>query len=308
MMPLGARIAEGGQVGLLDRALAGAHHDELLLFLLREFLHREERRDLLVRFQLDQVHDRLALAARADVGHLVDLEPVGPAAVREDHDVGVRRRDEEVADVVLLARPHADAPLAAAALGAIGGDRRPLDVAGVGHRDRHVLVGDQVLDPQLAALVDDLGPALVAELLAHCLELADHELDQQLLAREDGAQPLDRLHQLEQLVEDLLALEPGEPLQLHVEDRLRLELRQLELRHQPVARLGRALRSANQLDHFVEVIERDLEPFEDVGARLRLPQLELGPAPHDLAAELDEVLDDVEQRHDLAAGRRQSPA
>ena len=41
-----------------------------------------------------------------------------------------------------------------------------------------------------------------------------------------------RLHQLEQLVEDLLALEAGQPLQLHVEDRLRLELRQLELRHQ----------------------------------------------------------------------------
>ena len=134
------------------------------------------------------------------------------------------------------------------------------------------------------------------------------ELDQQLLARQDRAQPLDRLHQLEQLVEDLLALEPGEALELHVEDRLRLELRQLELRLQAVARLGRALRSANQLDHLVEVIERDLEAFEDMGPRLGLAQLELGPAADHLAAELDEVLDDVEQRHHLAAGRRRSPA
>ena len=94
-----------------------------------------------------------------------------------------------------------------------------------------------------------------------------------------------------ELVEDLLALEAGQPLQLHVEDRLRLELRQLELQLQALARFGGALRSANQLDHFVEVIERDLEAFEDMGPGLGLAQLELGPAPDDFAAELDEVLE-----------------
>ena len=66
-----------------------------------------------------QVGDRLALAAGADVRDLVDLQPVGAAAVREDHDVGVRRGDEQVADEVLVARPHADAALAAAPLVAI---------------------------------------------------------------------------------------------------------------------------------------------------------------------------------------------
>ena len=113
-------------------------------------LHGEQRRDLLALLHRDEVGDRLALAAGADVGNLVDLQPVGAAAVREDHDVGVRRGDEEVADEVLLARAHADAPLAAAALRAVGRDRRALDVAGVGDRDRHVLVGDQVLDAELA--------------------------------------------------------------------------------------------------------------------------------------------------------------
>ena len=132
-------------------------------------------------------------------------------------------------------------------------------------------------------------------------------LHQQLVAREDRAQPLDRLQQLGQLVEDLLPLEAGQPLQLHVEDRLRLQLRQLELRHQPFARFGRVLRSANQLDHLVEVIERDLQAFEDVRARLGLAQLELGAAADDLAAELDEVLDDLDERQHLrpAADDRQ---
>ena len=141
-----------------------------------------------------------------------------------------------------------------------------------------------------------IGAALVAELLADGLQLVEHDLHQQLVAREDRAQPLDRLQQLDELVDDLLALEAGQPLQLHVEDRLRLEQRQLELRHQAFARFGRALRPANQLDHLVEVVERDLQAFEDVRARLGLAQLELGAAPDDLAPELDEVLDDVEER------------
>ena len=90
-------------------------------------------------------------------GNLVDLQPVGAAAVREDHDVGVRRGDEEVADEVLLARPHADAALAAAALVAVVGDRGALDVAGVADRDRHVFFGDQVLDAELALFGEDLA-------------------------------------------------------------------------------------------------------------------------------------------------------
>ena len=55
------------------------------------------------------------------------------------------------------------------------------------------------------------------------------------------------------------------------------------------------------------MIERDLEAFEDVGASFGLAQLELGPASDDLAPELDEVLDDLEQAEDLraAAGDRQ---
>ena len=70
------------------------------------------------------------------------------------------------------------------------------------------------------------------------MQLVDDDLHQQALAGEDRAQPLDRLQQLGELVENLLPLQAGQPLQLHVEDRLRLDLRQAELRHQPVARLG----------------------------------------------------------------------
>ncbi len=75
-------------------------------------------------------------------------------------------------------------------------------------------------------VVDDLGAALVAELARAppCSSSTTSCISSSSL-REDGAQPLDGLEQLGQLVEDLLPLEAGQPLQLHVEDRLRLHLR-----------------------------------------------------------------------------------
>src|SRR5262249_23641383 len=107
-----------------------------------------------------------------------------------------------------------------------------------------------------------------------------------------------------------------QPLQLHVEDGLRLDLRQAEVRHQAVARLWRRFRSADQRDHRVEVVERDLQALEDVIPGFRLPQLELGATPYHFAPELDEAPDELEQvqdfrpsaddgEHDDAEGRLQ---
>ena len=50
------------------------------------------------------------------------------------------------------------------------------------------------------------------------------------------------------------------------------------------------------LSPFVEMVERDLEAFQDVPAGLRLAQLVLGPAANYFAAELDEAVDQLEQR------------
>ena len=60
------------------------------------------------------------LAVRARDRDLVDLLHVDLAAVAEEEDVRVRRRDEELGDPVLLARLHADLALAAAPLRAVG--------------------------------------------------------------------------------------------------------------------------------------------------------------------------------------------
>ena len=136
----------------------------------------------------------------------------------------MRVGDEEVLHDVLFARRHADQALAAAPLLPVFVERRALDVARARRRDDDVFVGDQVLDPELAAVLDDLGPAVVAVLRLDGAQLVDDDGHHQVVARQDAAQPLDGLHQLGQLVQNLLPLEAGEPLQLHVENRLGLDL------------------------------------------------------------------------------------
>ena len=84
MMPPARGLLNDGQVGLLDDALAAAHDDELLVLLLREFLDRQQRRDLLALFHRDEIGDGLALAAGADV-----RESRGPSA--STHGRGRRR-------------------------------------------------------------------------------------------------------------------------------------------------------------------------------------------------------------------------
>ena len=47
------------------------------------------------------------------------------------------------------------------------------------------------------------------------------------------------------------------------------------------------------------MIERDLQPFQDVAARFGFAELELRPSTNDLATELDEVVEDLEERQHL---------
>jgi hypothetical protein len=76
-----------------------------------------------------------------------------------------------------------------------------------------------------------------------------------------------------------------------IEDRLRLLAREVEARDQAVARGVRIARAADQLDDRVQVVERDQQSLEDVGAGLGAAQLVLG-APDDHLALVVHVVAD----------------
>ena len=95
---------------------------------------------------------------------------------------------------------------------------------------------------------------------------------------------------------DLVGLERGEAREAHVEDRLRLLLGELESLNQAVAGGVRVGRAADQLNHRVEVVERDEQSLENVRPGLGSAQLVLGPAGDDLSLVDDVVVDELLQR------------
>ena len=83
-------------------------------------------------------------------------------------------------DEILVARLHAGAAGASAALHAVSGNRRALEIAAVTDCDRDLLVGDQVFEHDFGGFVFDLGAALVTVLFLDFLEFFDDHAPQLL--------------------------------------------------------------------------------------------------------------------------------
>ena len=106
---------------------------------------------------------------------------------------------------------------------------------------------------------------------------------------EDRAQLGDALAQVLVLRLDLLAREPGQARETQIEDRLRLNLGEVEALDQLRARLVGVGGRADQRDDRVDVVERLEVTLEHVRAGLSLAQLVLRAARDDLALEVEVV-------------------
>ena len=203
-------------------------------------------------------------------------------------------------DIVLLARSHGLDALAAAALCAVLDRRQALDIAVVREGVDAVLLLDEVLDVDLVLDVLDLGLALVAVLFADLDQLVlEHALDlfgvgEQLL--EVG----NALLKLAVLVLQLLAVETLERFQAHVQYRLRLHVGQAEALHQVLLCVVVAV--ADDVDNLVDVILRDEQTLQQVGALLGLFQVVFRSAHDQLFLEGEVLVDDVAQVEYLRLG------
>ena len=198
-------------------------------------------------------------------------------------------RDEDLADFVLVLGLDALGAEAAPALLAVQAQRGALDVAGDGQGDGLVFLGDEVQDVDVAGGVQDLGAALIAELLAHADQLVLDHLHQQAVVGQQALQVLDGLEELGVLRLDLVALQAGQAPKLHVQDVAGLDLAQAELGHQACAGLFRGLAGADQRDDGVDVVQRDAVALEDVGALAGLAQQVAGASGDHVAAVRDVV-------------------
>ncbi len=138
--------------------------------------------------------------------------------------------------------------------------------------------------PVVAVLVDDLG------------ELVDDDLPLPGVVGQDVLEVGDDQLELGQPVDDLLALQGREPAQLHVEDRLRLELVDLQQRDQPGAGFFDVGAAPDQRDHLVEGVEGLHQAPPDVRVLLGLAEAVAGPPLDDLDLVADPVGDELVDR------------
>ena len=144
-------------------------------------------------------------------------------------------------------------------------------------------------DVEIALVGLELRAPRVRELLLDLEQLLRDDRADLLRILEQAFQVADPREQVLVLLLELGPGQPGEAPKRHVQDVVRLDLAQLELRHQLAPRLLGVLRAADHLDDRVEVVERDQQALDDVVALLGLLQL-VARAPGD---DVDLVVDVV---------------
>ena len=292
--------------GLRGLVFLGNRHDGDHLALLRE---------------AEQVDDGATRACLSGLRNLVPLEPVREAFVGQEQETAMGVADQDILDRVSGANAGPGMSGPAPGLGAVVAERGPLDVSRLGHRDHDVLDGDQLLDGEIARVLDDLGAPVVAMFPGRRLRLVPDDPVHPLGTLQEIAEIVDLLAEFRHLGFDPLPLHLGQALEAEVQNRLglrfgkafpvrlrpsvagpgqefavRAETARLEFAHQPRPGARRILRAPDPLDDFVEAVHRRGEPLENVHALLGPVELEAGSPANDVPAELEELAQHSEER------------
>ena len=206
------------------------------------------------------------------------------------------RCHEEVLHPVLLLGAHPLQSTSSTPLGTVGVDLGPFHVTLARDRDDHLFVRDEILHLQGRGVPDDLASPIVAVLLVERHELLGEDRHPAIAALQNPLEILDRDTQGGELAVEFFHFQPGEPGQPHVQDGLRLALRQLEGFLQALRRDLGVPRAPDHLDHLVDIVDRDLETLENVGSLVGLLEVERCAAYDHNVTVLDEVLQHLPER------------
>ena len=142
----------------------------------------------------------------------------------------MRVGDEELVDPVVFFGGGGLLAAPAALLRTVFVQRLSLDVARVAERNHHVGGGDEVFGRQVLRVVLDAGAArailVLAEFVFECGQLVGNDDGYALGLGQDVEQVFDLGHDFFVLGHDLVLLQPGEALQAHLQNLLRLRVRE----------------------------------------------------------------------------------
>lgn len=169
--------------------------------------------------------------------------------------------------------------LAAALLLLIGRKRGALDVAAPRQGDHHILIRNEVLNVNAAQFIHEHFRAAGRGIgsLDFIRFIAQHAAQHGRILQ-DGSQVGDKTLKLGILVLQLVAFQPGETLQTHIQNALGLNFRKAESLHQAVAGVQRRGRCLDQRHDLVDDVQGLEQPFHDMRARFGLVEIEAGSA------------------------------
>ena len=119
------------------------------------------------------------------------------------------RGGKHAGDRILAFGCHARATLAAAALGAIGGQGRAFDIAAMGDGDDHVLARDEVFILHIRIAFDNRGSAWNGKSVAHSHQFLANDRHDLFARGEDFQIPSNRLGQGAGFFKDFVAAKTG---------------------------------------------------------------------------------------------------
>ena len=286
-----------GQRGFLNHALPRRHDQEAVG--VRIARQRDGGRNLFAALQLQQVYNRDALGRPPGLGNGIALDAEYATHIGKEQDGCVGAGHKEAFDKVLLPRGLTLHAPAAAALRAVGIRRQALDVAKVRHGNGHVLLLDHIVKVDVVDHLGDLRPARIGVAALHLQRLLLDDGEQHPLVREDALQIGRALLELAVLLQDFIALQPGQALQAHVQNGLGLAFAQGKALHEARLGLRGVRRLFDEIHDLVDVVQRDDEAREDVQAFPRLFKVVFRAPGNDRFLVLEIVVEHLPQRQHL---------
>ena len=143
----------------------------------------------------------------------------------------MRRRNKKVCEVILASSCHTYTPLTPTPLVSVLRNGGALNVPSVTHSDRHIFINDQVFNAEISFSLNNFCAPGIGILFLGIAQLLNNDPHQECRSLKDGTQPGNGCHQLLKLIKNFLSFKPRQSLQLHVQDGLRLDLREGKLRY-----------------------------------------------------------------------------
>ena len=214
---------------------------------------------------------------------------------------------QKLINVVILQRLDALDSSSAPVLTAEVVIAHPLDITQLRHRDDDIPAFDQILDAHVIRGEANLCSSFIPEFLGDLQQFSSDHTEQFLLIGQNRRQPLNQLHQGSIFFLDLASFQTCQRPQAHIHNRLCLNIIQTKPLHQFCLRKRDALTSADDPDHFIDVVERNQQAFQDMSPLLCLVQIIPRPSGDDILLVFQIILKDLDkvQHLRLAVHKRQ---